>query len=233
MRKTVQLEGINAPVVLSRRKGTRNIKISLASNGTVRLSIPFGAPEIAAMKFALSKADWINERIITPQVLRPGAHIGKSHTLYVEHADITRPSTKVSAVDIRVRLPAGTDFESEKAQSTIRSACEKALLKEAKVLLPQRTQHISQQHDISYKSVTVKKLKSRWGACDNYKNISLNSYLIQLEWHLIDYVISHELAHTIHHNHSANFWEEVERMQPNYKLLKKQLKDKQTDVLIT
>ncbi len=81
--------------------------------------------------------------------------------------------------------------------------------------------------------MTVKKLKSRWGACDNRNNLSFNTYLIQLEWELIDYVICHELAHTLHHHHQASFWELVEQLYPTYKNARKILKTKQTDIIPT
>ena len=233
MRKTVNIEGLEDPIVLSRRKGTRSVKLSISSEGVVKLSVPYGMPEFLAKKFASDRIEWILEHRKQPQIITTGTHIGKSHTLKVENSDISRPSTKLNGMDIRVRLPLGVDPLSKAAQATVHKACEKALLLEAKNLLPQRLQHLSQTYSIPYKSVSVKKLKSRWGACDNHNNISLNSYLIQLDWALIDYVICHELAHTIHHNHSLQFWGLVEKILPDYKALKKQLKSKSTAIFPT
>lgn len=231
MRKTIEIEGLSAPVILARRKGTRSVKLSISSDGRVRLSVPYGIPELAAKKFAASKVDWINAHIKTRTVLTDGMRIGKSHTLFVEQADISRPSSKITPIAIRVRLPSGTDAFSSEAQDTIRKACEKAILQAAAHLLPQRVKDLSFKHNIPYKSLVVKKLKSRWGACDTHNNLSFNCYLIQLDWSLIDYVICHELAHTIEHNHSDHFWELVEKMQPNHKMLRKELKTKPTDII--
>lgn len=231
MRKTIEIDGLSTPVILARRKGTRSVKLSISSDGRVRLSVPYGIPEIAAKKFAASKVDWINAHIKTRTVLTSGMRIGKSHTLFVDHAGITRSSSKISPIDIRVRLPLETDIHSEDAQNTIRKACEKALLQAAAHLLPQRVRDLSIKHGIPYTSLVVKKLKSRWGACDTHNNLSLNCYLIQLDWALIDYVICHELAHTIEHNHSDDFWLIVERMQPNHRALRKELKTKPTDII--
>jgi len=231
MRKTTTVDGIDAPVIISRRKGTKSIRISITSNGHIRLSIPHGIPERAAVKFAQGKAEWINKHIKPAQLLGDGMRIGKSYSLHVEHSNITRPSTKISVLDIRVRLPREVPTESDKGQETIRKACEKALMRQAKTLLPQRIEQLSQKHGIDFKSTTIKKLKSRWGACDNLNNIHLNCYLVQLDWSLIDYVICHELAHTIHHNHSAEFWDKVEEMVPDYKQIKKELKPMPTDII--
>lgn len=233
MKKLIRLDGLEHPVILSRRKGTRNIRLSVASNGTVRLTVPFGIPEIAAKKFAQSKVEWIQKHYKSPDVILDGAHIGKSHTLFVEHADITRPNTKIDGLQVRVRLPLDINQTEKSAQVIIRKACEKALLKESEGLLPQRLAHLSQLHHLPYRSVSVKKLRSRWGACDSSNNISLNSYLIQLDWKLIDYVLCHELAHTIHHNHSEEFWELVAKMLPEHKQLRSLLKAQPTDVITT
>ncbi len=230
MRKTFEIDGLSVPIILARRKGTRSVKLSIASDGRIRLSVPYGVPEIAAKKFAASKIDWIKAHVKSRAVLTNNMRIGKSHTLIVEHADISRPSSKISAIAIRVRLPLETDLYTPEAQDTIRKACEKALLAEATHLIPQRVRGVSIKHDIPYRSLTVKKLKSRWGACDSHNNLSFNCYLIQLDWSLIDYVICHELAHTIHHNHSDEFWSLVATMLPHYKELRAALKLKPTDI---
>ncbi len=230
MRKTIEIDGLDVPIILSKRKGTRSVKLSINSEGRILLSVPYGAPEFAAKKFAESKIEWIRQHIKQRTHLSSGMRVGKSHTLRIEHADITRSSSKVDDISIRVRLPHSLDVNSTEAQDIIRKACEKSLLLEAKRLLPQRVADLSKKHEISYKSLTIKKLKSRWGACDTHNNLSLNSYLIQLDWSLIDYVICHELAHTIHHDHSAQFWSLVESMLPRYKELRKELKAKPTDI---
>ncbi|NWF50787.1 MAG: M48 family metallopeptidase [Ignavibacteriaceae bacterium] len=49
-------------------------------------------------------------------------------------------------------------------------------------------------------------MKSRWGSYSRKNNINLSIYLMRLPEHLIDYVILHDLVHTVHHNHGAGFW---------------------------
>ena len=55
-------------------------------------------------------------------------------------------------------------------------------------------------------------MKSRWGSCTSENSINLNSWLVLLPDHLIDYVILHELVHTIHKNHSPEFWNYLDRL---------------------
>ncbi len=230
MQKLIEIAGLEHPVTLSRRKGTKNLRISIKNSNKVVLSVPYGIPESAAKLFVTSKIDWIQKNIEPARIISNGAHIGKSHRLVIEPSNANRHSTKVTSTEIVVRLPADIAADSPKGQAIIKKACDKALLQQATRLLPQRLEFVSKKTGVDYRTCTVKKLKSRWGACDSRKNISLNSYLIQLDWDLIDYVICHELAHTHHAHHQKEFWDFVATLCPDYKQLRKQLKTHPTDI---
>jgi len=190
-------------------------------------------PEILARKFVENKADWILKHHKPTSLVLDSAHIGKNHKLTIIDSQTDKHSTRVTNTEIIVKLPKNLDPISAKAQKIIKQACEKALLKESKILLPQRLDHLSKKHKIEYRSCNVKKLKSRWGSCDNYNNIALNIYLIQLDWSLIDYVICHELTHTVHHHHQSSFWDYLSELYPDYKNARKIIKSKPTDILET
>ena len=48
---------------------------------------------------------------------------------------------------------------------------------------------------------------------------------MQLPWEFIDYVILHELAHTVIPNHSRKFWDFMDQEQPNLKEIRIQIKN--------
>ena len=75
----------------------------------------------------------------------------------------------------------------------------------AKSTLPHRVAELATQHGLKYGKVSIRASRSKWGSCSAIGNISLSLYLMILPDHLRDYVILHELAHTIHHNHSPRF----------------------------
>jgi predicted metal-dependent hydrolase len=71
-------------------------------------------------------------------------------------------------------------------------------------------------YGINVTRVTVRNQKTRWGSCSRKGTISLNWELIQTPAFVRDYIILHELAHRKHMNHSDKFWQEVERLCPDY-----------------
>lgn len=84
---------------------------------------------------------------------------------------------------------------------------------------------ISEKTGLIPLSVKVRNYKSRWGCCDIKGNIFFNYKLFMLPLNLRKYVIIHELCHIKHHNHSSAFWSLVEHYLPNWKSLRKELKN--------
>lgn len=78
--------------------------------------------------------------------------------------------------------------------------------------------------DLPCRKISVRGQKTRWASCSSNKDISLNFKLLFLPRPLVKYVLVHELCHTVHMNHSADFWALVEEKMPHYKPWKKRLK---------
>lgn len=72
--------------------------------------------------------------------------------------------------------------------------------------------------------ITYRNNKTRWGSCSYKNNINLNIQLLKLPIELIEYVVVHELAHIKHKHHQKEFYEEIQKVLPNYKSLDKTLK---------
>jgi predicted metal-dependent hydrolase len=71
----------------------------------------------------------------------------------------------------------------------------------------------------------VKSQRTRWASCSAKKNLSLNTKLLFLPPNLVRYVITHELCHTVHMNHSPEFWRLVACHEPMYRTLDSALRD--------
>jgi len=97
---------------------------------------------------------------------------------------------------------------------------------EALRILPKRLEIIALHHGFQYSGVTIRQTKTRWGSCSSKKRINLSSSLMLLPEHLIDYVLMHELCHTVEMNHSERFWSLMNRVtNGNAHQLSKELKE--------
>ena len=65
--------------------------------------------------------------------------------------------------------------------------------------------------------------RTRWGSCSRRGTISLNACLLFQRPEVLRYLIVHELSHLKHMNHSARFWAEVARHEPDWKALDQEL----------
>jgi predicted metal-dependent hydrolase len=75
-----------------------------------------------------------------------------------------------------------------------------------------RLEELAKQHGFTYRCARIRNQKTRWGSCSSLNNINLNIGLIKLPEHLQDYVILHELVHTVHKNHSKAFWAKLDEV---------------------
>lgn len=215
-------------VKVFKRRTNRSLRLSISPTGHVRVTIPSWAPYRAGYEFAKSRQGWIEQQRIVPKSLSNGQAIGKAHRLeLMPTPSATRVSSRLSANVIAVRYPVGLSDAEPEVQSVARNASIKALRAQAEKLLPQRLKLLAETHGFTYHSVSVKRLKGRWGSCDNHSRIVLNLYLMQLPWELIDYVLLHELCHTRVLKHGPDFWDQMKDVLPNSTNLKQQLKSYQ------
>ncbi|MBQ6353891.1 MAG: M48 family metallopeptidase [Lachnospiraceae bacterium] len=97
--------------------------------------------------------------------------------------------------------------------------------KRAQGIISRRVAHYAGIMDVDYNRITIRDQKSRWGSCSEGKNLNFSWRLILMPIEVMDYVVVHELAHLKQMNHSQAFWEEVEKILPNYKEQRKWLKE--------
>lgn len=76
----------------------------------------------------------------------------------------------------------------------------------------------------TYKKVSCRHQSSRWGSCSHDNNISLNIELMRLPEQLRDYIIVHELSHTIHKHHQKAFWDHLEKVLPGAEKLDREMR---------
>lgn len=221
--KIVNIEGAG-DVKLTRRRGTRNIRLRSTSSGEIVISIPTWISFKRGENFAKQHVEWINKHRSAPSYLLPNRRIGKVHILLFKVTKSTKSTVQVNDHSVIVSVPIGMTVKSASVQaSAIRGA--KKALKAQTHLLEGRLVALSKSLELPYSSSRYAFMKSRWGSCRSNKTITLNYHLLDLPDEQIDYVICHELAHTVHLNHSKEFWELMSKICPDYINLRKIVKN--------
>lgn len=229
--KEFLLDGVGT-VKVYKRKGTRSLRLSIVGDGTIRVSQPKWLPYKAGMEFAVARKKWILTHRKAAPILVHGQPIGKSYQLaFIEDRAITRPTTRIRGNQVVVRIPDTLSTTDPVVQQAGRRAVDRALKQDAERLLVPRLRTLAITHNFSYRSVTIKRLRSRWGSCSHNKDIVLNSYLVQLPWHYIDYVILHELQHTTILAHGKQFWSALAIHVDNLQETRRAMKEFQAQIM--
>jgi predicted metal-dependent hydrolase len=89
--------------------------------------------------------------------------------------------------------------------------------------LAPRLLQLAKELRMSVARVSIRCQRTRWGSCSTRGTVSLNCSLLFLHAEVVRYLFVHELAHTRHMNHSASFWNLVEKIEPDYRRLDRAL----------
>ena len=123
--------------------------------------------------------------------------------------------------------------ERFEAEPTEKLTCEKviALADEALKVIPERVEYFAKVIGVTYGKITVRNQKTRWGSCSSKGNLNFNCLLMLAPPEVLDYVVVHELCHRKQMNHSKAFWLEVEKVLPNYKEVRRWLKEEGSQMI--
>ncbi|MDR2120766.1 MAG: M48 family metallopeptidase [Tannerella sp.] len=227
MEKTVYIEGLGE-VVFHRNPRARRY-ILRVKDGRIFATIPlFGSEKGALAVVAENRAE-----------LRRLMDAAPKYTLLNEETTWQIPAFRLHIFRtsranfymtlkegvLHIACPGDTDFKDDRVQQLLRQMLKKALRREAERELPARLDALAERHRLRYTDVKIRDTKTRWGSCSSQKNISLSLSLMLLPAHLIDYVLLHELCHTVEMNHGRRFHQLMEQLTGNRsQILRRELK---------
>ena len=118
-------------------------------------------------------------------------------------------------------------LEKQKGSFVQLSENDIALLKQkAKTVLSLKTKHYADIMGVECDGIKITSAKKRWGSCRRLNG----RYTICYSWRTMllsdrqqDYIVVHELAHVIHFDHSKSFYDEIEKVLPDWKILEEQV----------
>lgn len=206
----------------------RYVRIRISEDGAVRASLPKRAPLrmihelLNASRPEIRKL--VNEQKAKLIQYQSGMKIGHSHRLVIEYVAVEQPTKQLRGQELAIQLPESYRLNPEAGRAYVSEHVKKALRREATAYLPRRLRYLADMYGFTYERERFGNQSGRWGSCSSSGTISLNVALMNLPLELIDYVLIHELSHTKQMNHSPDFWDEVERCMPDYRIHKKKLK---------
>jgi len=203
-------------VSYKRNLKAKRLSIRIKNTGEVKVTIPSILSFSAAENFVLSKASWIVaklEEIETQKkpIIQNGFNT-RYHSLRFIPCDNNNIKLKYNKPYIDIFYPSAIDIEHKSTQAAAKKAIELSYRIEAKEYLPQRLDTLATLKGFKYSKLTIRNSLTRWGSCSSKNNISLSLHLMKLPDDLIDYIILHELCHTVQKNHGPKFWELLNRV---------------------
>lgn len=229
--KIIYVEGIGN-VRFRKNIRSKNVNISLRPQKGVVVTFPPYVNYHYALKIVENKKSWIKKHWPKIQAIENRSTVFTEETYFKTRYRLLKITkncnnhikTKLTSNSIEIEYPEEKSIKSEEIQHIIKKTIIKALRHEAKEYLPERVQLLAQKYRFKYQNIYIKNNKTLWGSCSGINNINLNLHLMRLPDYLIDYVIIHELCHTVEKNHGATFWNLMDSILGNAKSLSKELK---------
>ena len=207
-------------IVRSKRK---TLALIVKPDGSLIVRAPLRTPEKSIREFIENHTPWIKKKQAealsnvppTPRQYVPGElfmYLGIAYRLEIVNGQ--KPAL----------LLEGNFKLAESAQNQAALVFERWYRAEARQILADRVKHYACQHNLQYKKMRITSARTRWGSCSPNGSLNFSWRLIMAPIEVVDYVVVHELAHTVFHNHSRRFWNKVEKIMPGYKERRKWLR---------
>ncbi|MGL2427759.1 M48 family metallopeptidase [Helicobacter pylori] len=188
------------PITIQKSKKIKTLSLNITPSLEVILKMPDSCPQARASAFLKDQEAWLKKTLLAMQ---------EKHSLL--HSRLETYQNKILVFD-----------EVKNANDYTLTDLKKIL----KTYLEQKLPLIAQKMQTSYTGFSVRNNAKVLGSCSYHNRLSFALLLVCAQKEAIDYVIIHELAHTIHKNHSKNFWRCVKTFCPNYRALREHLKQK-------
>ena len=223
----VQLDNREYPCEIINSNRARYLRLKLSHSGILSVVVPKGIGINQVKRFVLSQVNWIESKVSELPPL--DNQINQPKRLKLAYLDEDWrlkyfPTPNVESITINI----GENCQLECSGKVddvelLHKALGKWLKHKAELIIPDRLAVLAERHGFHFNRVTIRGQKTRWGSCSSKKNINLNYKLLFLESAIVDYVLIHELCHTIEMNHSKQFWALVADCDANYKMHDKSL----------
>lgn len=200
-------------VTITRSRKRKTVGIQILPDASIKVIIPFFLPKFYVTKLLKDKEDWIKnaqQNMLAKQkkTLLDDSYfyLGKKLSLQLH------PGQKELVQVLKDKLSVATTNKKY-----VKTYLESWYKQEARKVISNRVNQYAKIAGLSFKTVAITSAETRWGSCSSNKTLNFNWKLVMAPLEVIDYVVTHELAHLTELNHSRDFWESVRKMYPLYR----------------
>jgi len=222
----IEWEGHRIPFVIIKER-RRSIRVAFGKK-TITLRLPLLLSAENKNKHIEKSKKWaIDQLRIKPGLIqqfivksyRHGQWIsiyGRHYLLSLNYND--RKINKAMVKGQLLELHLSTALSDGYRPDIIRYLLSRAIANDCQDSITKRVMELNNIHFRQpIRHIRLKLNQSNWGSCSSKNNINLSARLLFAPQEVIDYVIIHELAHLIEHNHSSRYWDLVAKVMPEYK----------------
>ncbi len=210
------------------RQKRRTLTVTVTDDGRVIARAPLLLPKSAVDRFVAEKADWIRVRVAAARG-RPAYAFADGETLPFAGGTLR---LIVSAEAKRASYSSGVLTLPDGEKDARRAAVVRFYKRAARQVFLTRTQSLAAAMGAVPGPLRVSDARTRWGSCGKDDSVNLCWRLLLAPPPILDYVIVHELAHTVHRDHSKAFWAVVSRFVPDWKQKRQWLADHRMELTL-
>jgi len=211
-----------------RKRKTLSIEVEAPRN--IHVITPVGTPEDKILETVQSRSKWIVQKLFEIREVdhqrrvkeyvngESFIYMGRNYSLQIiVDPGIMVPDTRMARGKFFVTV-------AEKDSVMIRHALEGWYKDKAKEKFRERVSYYQSYFNVQPKRIVIKDQQKRWGSCTKDHQLLFNWRSIMAPSPVLDYIVVHEMCHLVYRNHSAEFWQLLKRILPEYEEHKSWLK---------
>lgn len=210
------LEGVDILIEKTARKKT--ISIFIERDGTVRVLVPSTATEeiidnaVRAKEYQIftKLAKWkeLNQGKVKREFVNGQSflYLGRNYRLAI-----------VETQSVPLKISGGNFLLNKKYHHKAEKVFKEFYKEKAKEKITKRLKLIEEKFQTKPISVKILELRNRWASWSPKNRLNFHWKCAMAPVSVLDYIITHEMVHLKYPNHSAEFWNEVDKKMPNYR----------------
>lgn len=224
---TLEYNGQKIPFVIIHEK-RRSVRVAFGAKA-ITLRLPAAMANVKKLQHIEQSRDWAVKQLR----LKPGL-LTKFFGREYKHGDILQVGSRQYFISFLhhdrktnrallkgnlLELHLSSENKEDQQAEILRYLISRAISNDFYPEIEKRVHELNAKYfKKNIKEIKIKLSQTNWGSCSTQGNINLSARLLFAPSIVIDYVIIHELAHMLEHNHSARFWAVVSKVMPDYEI---------------